>query len=44
MLRKYGTGQVTGVEPTAEAEKIEKTASQAWQDTDEQALQVESES
>jgi hypothetical protein len=44
MLRKYGTGQVTGVEPTTEADKIEKTAAQDWQDADEQALQVESES
>lgn len=44
MLRKYGTGQVTGVEPTAEADAIKKTAAQDWQDADEQALQVESES
>lgn len=42
MLRKYGTGEVTGVEPSTEA--IEKTAATVWQDTDEQALQVESES
>ncbi len=44
MLRKYGTGQVTGVEPTTEADKLTKTAATDWQETDEQALQVESES
>ena len=44
MLRKYGTGQVTGVEPGTETEEITKTAAQTWQDADEQALQVESES
>ncbi len=44
MLRKYGTGQVTGIEPTAEADKLTKIAATDWQETDEQALQAESES
>ena len=44
MLRKYGTGEVTGVEPTTEPETIEKLAATFWQNVDEQALQVESES
>lgn len=44
MLRKYGTGEVVGVEPTTEADAIQKTAATVWQDTDEQDLQTESES
>lgn len=40
-LRKYGTSddqQVTGVEPTKEAEKIDKTASRGWDEDDEREL------
>jgi hypothetical protein len=46
MLRKYGTEtsqQVTGVEPTPEAEEIRTTAArkQEWDAEDEQGLQDE---
>lgn len=45
MLRKYGTDasqQVTEVEPTGEAEKIDKTAAaQEWTPEDERDLQEE---
>lgn len=41
-IRKYGAGEVTGVEPTGAAEKIDKTAAPDWSELDEQGLREES--
>lgn len=44
MLRKYGTGQVTGIDWMPEAEAIQATAGSVdWTPENEQDLQTESE-
>ena len=43
MLRKYGTGEVTGIEPTETVPQAKTAGRQDWTAEDETALQDETE-